>query len=486
MDVIIIHGYSANVKSIKKSLGATLAKVNTRLGADGIKDLALHYVDYISLDDQVSLEDVAESLFLELKSRGFLSKGERQVRFIVHSTGGLVVRQLLAQYAWMNLHTLVHSIVFLAPANFGSPLAHKGKSQIGRLKTVLVDGLFSGDDYVSNWQFGEIGEQILTDLELAAPRQWELSDYDLFNPELGQLYGPDAIRGWVVAGTTGKGITSVVADTDGTDGVIVTSGAGLNVRRLSLDLVHPDSSRAPNQGWSVGVKKRDLPSVPQLIIDELDHATILTDETVAEFTIEALKIRSPAQHQTLTDRIATIEKARNLMHKDRWQQFVVRVTDDRNKPVDDYDLSFNVWNKSVLKKANINPDMGAPLFASMAAREAQVAARDAKLSQEIDKKVRGKIHPHSKQPHYRRILINIDELEQALTPDNILTVSLIAASGDKRVHYATQLVNEIVVHPKTSRQDPVLFMRDTTTQIDIKIDRYSDDGTIVKILSGAS
>lgn len=483
MDVVIIHGYSSNAKSIKQSLGTMLTKVNTKLGADGIRDLRLHYADYVSLDDQVMLEDVVESLFLELKNNGFLEGADRSLRFIVHSTGGLVIRQLMKQYSWMRLHDKIHSIVFLAPANFGSPLAHKGKSQLGRLKTMLVDGLLEGDSYVSAWQFGEVGEQILTDLELASPRQWTLSDFDLFNSSEGALYHADLIKAWVLTGAKSESLASLVADTDGTDGVIVTSGAGLNVRRLTLDVVHPENTRETVTGWSVGVKKRDLPVVPQMIINDLDHGTILTDTEIGELIISALRVKSVPEYETQIERMSTLEKKRNTNGEHRWQQFVMRVSDDRNRNVDDYDLSFNVWNKAVLRRTGITPIVGNTLFSKSITNESRNAARNNGLTQKLDRQLRSKAHKHSTCSEYRRFLIDIDDLESSLGPDDILTFSLIASSGDKRINYSTQEVNDIVVHPRSSRQDPMFFMRDTTTQLDVMLDRFSDQGAIVKMKS---
>lgn len=481
MDVVIIHGYSSNVKAIKQSLGNTLTKVNTKLGTDGIRELRLHYADYVSLDDQVLLEDVAESLFLELKANGLLNGGERSLRFVVHSTGGLVVRQLMQQYSWMRLHDMIHSIVFVAPANFGSPLAHKGKSQLGRLKTMLVEGLFEGDSYISEWQFGEVGEQILTDLELASPRQWILSDFDLFNVTEGAVYNNDLIRAWVFTGAKSESIASIVADTDGTDGVIVTSGAGLNVRRLTLDVVNPENTRDSSTGWSLGIKKRELATVPQMIINDLSHGGILTDAEVAELIIAALKVKSTSDYDTLTQRMTVLERKRNVNGKNRWQQFILRVNDDRHRAVEDYDLSFNVWNKVGLRRAGITPVVGSPLFTKPISNEYRNAARNQALSQQLDTRLRSKAHKHSVSGQYRRFLVDIDELESSLGPDDILTFSIIASSGDKRLHYSTKDVNDIVVHPRSSRQDPTFFMRDTTTQVDIVLDRFSDQGAIVKI-----
>ncbi|MBI2794107.1 MAG: hypothetical protein HYX66_05590 [Ignavibacteria bacterium] len=481
MDVVILHGYSSSAKSIKQSLGNTLTKVNTKLGADGIRDLRLHYADYVSLDDQVMLEDVAESLYLELKVNGLLNGGERSLRFVVHSTGGLVVRQLMQQYSWLRLHDMIHSIVFIAPANFGSPLAHKGKSQLGRLKTMLVDGLLEGDSYVSEWQFGEVGEQILNDLELASPRQWALSDFDLFNAAEGAVYNFDLIKAWVFTGAKSESLASIVADTDGTDGVIVTSGAGLNVRRLTLDVVNPENNRDANTGWSLGIKKRDLATIPQMIINDLDHGGILTDTEVAELIIAALRIKSTTDYDTLTQRMAALERKRNINGEHRWQQFVLRVLDDRHRAVVDYDLSFNVWNKVALRRSGLAPVVGSPLFTKQITNESRNAARNKVLSQQLDSRLRSKAYKHSVSGEYRRFLVDIDELESSLGPDDILTFSLIASSGDKRISYSTKDVNDIVVHPRSSRQDPTFFMRDTTTQVDIVLDRFSEQGAIVRV-----
>ena len=290
MDLIVVHGYSSSAASVKKSLGKALRDANARRGSKRIKDLRLHYADYLSLDDQVQLEDVAESLYLELRSKGFLKKGRRNLNFVVHSTGGLVVRQLLKQYDWMNIKDMVKNIIYLAPANFGSPLAHKGRSQLGRVKAV-VEKLFGGDTYVSNWQFGEVGEQILKDLELCSPRQWDISDYDLLHPRHGSLYGYDKIRGWVFTGAKNDTPASMIADTEGTDGVIMTCGAGLSIRRLSLDMVIPtQTSRTKEAGWDRGLKKKALPDIPQLVLDDLDHGEILDDKTIADLTLEALSV----------------------------------------------------------------------------------------------------------------------------------------------------------------------------------------------------
>ncbi len=481
MDVIVIHGYSSSAKSIRNSLGKALLAANRKRGEGAIMDLKLHYADYLSLDDQVQLEDVAEALYLELTSKGFLEGADRTLRFVVHSTGGLVIRQMLMQYEWMRLRDRVASIVFVAPANFGSPLAHKGKSQLGRLKTIITDNLLGDDSFVSELQFGEVGEQILTDLELAAPRQWLLSDFDLYNDSDGCIYHADGIHASVFTGAKSDSLARIIADLDGTDGVIVTSGAGLNVRRLLLDVVHPDSQRAPDNGWERGSRRKSLPAVPQVVIDDLDHGTILTDADVADMILDALSAETPEDLEALSDRMDNVATARNNGGADQYQQFILNVTDDRGRAVTDYDLTFNVWSRSALHEFGIQTQVGSPLALEALSTEQKRNARIPDVSSTIDKSLRSKAYAHSKRPEFRRFLVNIDELMRQLESDHVLTFSILAESGDHRIHYATTRTNDIVVHPAATSKDPQLFFPNTTTQISVVLDRYSDAEKIVKI-----
>lgn len=482
MNVIIIHGYSSNAESIRKSLGTTLLAANDKRGSAKIPGLQLHYADYVSLDDQVQLEDVAEALYIELQSKGFLKGAGRTLRFVVHSTGGLVIRQLLRQYDWAGIKERVASIVFVAPANFGSPLAAKGKSQLGRLKTIIVDQLFGQDNYVSELQFGEVGEQILTDLEIAAPRQWELTDFDLFHETLGCIYQPDTIRTAVFVGANNDGTPAkLIANLDGTDGVVMTSGAGLNVRRLLLDLVSTGNNRPSEVGWTSGTRPAQLPSVPQVVINDLNHGTILTDSQVAGLILDVLSSTSAKEFESVAAKCDSEAKQRNGSAIEQFQQFVLRVTDDRNKPVTDYDVSLTAWSYDTLKALNIIPVLGKPLVDSGDIK----AITHALLhdhSEKLDRFIREHAYAHSKSKEYRRFLVDYD-LVQTLIEDkkHVLTMSIIAYSGDNRIHYAAGHTKHIVIHTPESNGLPALFYPNTTTQIRVVLDRFSDADTIVSV-----
>lgn len=479
MDVVIIHGYSSNAQSIRKSLGNALLQANANRGPRSIADLRLHYVDYVSLDDQVQLEDVAEALYIELHSKGFLKGSGRTLRCVVHSTGGLVIRQMLKQYSWLNIHERIASIVFLAPANFGSPLAHKGKSQLGRLKTFIADYMFGRADYVSELQFGEVGEQILTDLEMASPRQWDLSDYDLFHPVHGCLYHPEGIHAVVFTGANNESPAKLIADLDGTDGVIVTSGAGLNVRRLKLNFVNPHTEKQSNNFWDNASVGRQLPSIPQLVVDNLDHGTILTDSTIAGLVLDALSAEQPVAFEQFTTRINEIAAQSNHTEP-QFQQFVFNVTDDRNKPVLDYDLSFNVWSRDALRELGVDPQFGTSLRLENLSVAERQKARCIQESKAVDLALRSKVYVHSQSKQFRRFMVNVKDQIATLDQDKIVSMSIVAESGDHRIHYSTTLSNDIVIHPSKA-DDPVLFYPNTTTQIDVCLDRYSQPEQIVRI-----
>ena len=80
----------------------------------------------------------------------------------------------------------------------------------------------------------------------------------------------------------------------------------------------------------------------------------------------------------------------------------------------------------------------------------------------------------------RRFLVNVTQVLNRLDDDVVLTFSLKAMTGDNRIHYADEKVDNIVIHPSKA-SDPTLFYQDTTTQVYVKIDRWGEAGKIVKI-----
>ncbi|MGH6922185.1 MAG: esterase/lipase family protein, partial [Propylenella sp.] len=123
--VVILHGWSDTSESFHD--------LRVFLGNNGFEVTEVWLGDYISKDDDVRIPDVAKRMQAVLSE--MLATGKLKAPFdvIVHSTGGLVVREWVARYFPNGAECPVKRIVMLAPANFGSRLAAAGKSFVGRV-----------------------------------------------------------------------------------------------------------------------------------------------------------------------------------------------------------------------------------------------------------------------------------------------------------------------------------------------------------------
>jgi hypothetical protein len=169
----------------------------------------INLADWVSLNDDVTCIDLAMAMHQAWqKLRGHAKPRSHDV--LVHSTGALVVRD------WMTRHyqpgtVPVKRFVQLAPANFGSPLAHKGRSVLGR----IVKGGF-GNRF-------QTGTQLLKGLELASPYTWKLAERDLFPDgeapgRKTQWYGQNRLLASVLVGLkTYDGLAGAFAG-NGSDG----------------------------------------------------------------------------------------------------------------------------------------------------------------------------------------------------------------------------------------------------------------------------
>ncbi|SDS43453.1 Alpha/beta hydrolase family protein [Halopseudomonas litoralis] len=170
--LVIVHGWSDTHRSFTR-LGKYLA-------AEGIIPDVRHVRlgDYVSLDDDITFDDLIHALNRAWKSEQ-LPTDPRSVDVIVHSTGALVVRYWMTTFFTPSTNPLKR-LLMLAPANFGSPLAHKGRSFVGR----VVKG------FKSDRRF-HTGTHILKGLELDSPFSWQLALRDRFADE--PWYGPGRV-----------------------------------------------------------------------------------------------------------------------------------------------------------------------------------------------------------------------------------------------------------------------------------------------------
>src|SRR5690606_24282448 len=116
----------------------------------------------------------------------------------------------------------IRRLLMLAPANFGSHLAHKGRSFIGR----VVKGFRSDRPF-------HTGATLLQGLDLASPFAWELAQLDCFSDQ--QWYGPDGILATVLVGSRGYTGISAAANEAGSDGTVLVSSANLEPVCVTMD-----------------------------------------------------------------------------------------------------------------------------------------------------------------------------------------------------------------------------------------------------------
>ncbi len=464
MNVIFVHGWSDQPKS--------MVRVAEGLRSAGLTGVNEYYFGYRSRDDEATIADYAEGLHIWLKKHQLLDPSDEKVRgdknlairrnlhFITHSTGALVVRQWMMQYAWVRAADRVATICFLAPANFGSPLAHKGKSFLGKLSK----GIRELRD------FGETGRRTLEALELASPAQWRLADFDLFGAN-GTIYGKNGVRASVITGASGYGGLRAFVNEDGTDGTIVVSGAGLSCRKFSVDF-------ASGRRYADWIKPRGgQPDVPLLVLSEPNHSSILDlgdNPLLAKYVKDTLRSTAKTYDNLFKQfRDETTRQVREVDTKDgrreRYQQFVFHLLDDRWDPIPDYFIEFGAWQRDRIDaNARYPTPTRLPSGKLPKRRKGEI-----KTSEKIGEHFRMNGRAHSVDSSFRRFLMSPAEIDRLLGDEYVLTLQVAADSGDEDIVYDTARFDSVQVYdPKKTGVISWVFP-DTTTLIEMKVDRYT-------------
>ena len=122
--LVLIHGYSAD--------GDDFVPLRSALSKQHVAASDIHICNYVSLNNEITIKDIAEGLERALRTHPVLRDEKQDFDAIVHSTGMLVLRAWLTNAkvpASQNtrLKRLKH-LIGLAPATWGSPQAHKGRT----------------------------------------------------------------------------------------------------------------------------------------------------------------------------------------------------------------------------------------------------------------------------------------------------------------------------------------------------------------------
>jgi pimeloyl-ACP methyl ester carboxylesterase len=366
--VVLIHGWSADSRSMRS--------IAALLDASEFETIDLFLGDYPSTDDDVRISDVALRLDEVIAERQ--AKGELHARFhvIIHSTGALVVRQWLADLTDAGRSSPVDNFLMLAPANFGSPLAHIGRSVLGRMKVGLFNGLQSGTEMLHGL---ELGSQFQEDLALRD--RLTKDDGDTASP-----YAADGTRPYVIVGALRITGTQILSET-GWDGTVRVAGASLDARGLTVDF--SDRGQPPQiTPW----RRRGPLETAFAFVPDRNHLSILRPaegsaqagpyrDRLGELILEALRVDNAEAYQGVvrrwreevtdeTRRLASPEAGalrkevfgrrassipRNRFHEH--YQVVVNAHDGLGHPIEE----FGVWLSA--------PDPSKPLRRGMADHE---------------------------------------------------------------------------------------------------------------------
>jgi hypothetical protein len=318
--IVIIHGWSDKSKSFKPLAQKIRKKLNRPVKT-------INLVDYESMDDEVTFDDLVAAMATEWKKKK-LPTTPHSVDVILHSTGGLVVRHWL-QNQYSSSTAPIKNLVMLAPANFGSPLGHKGTTFIGR----IIKG-WSGD------KLFQVGEKLLQGLELASPYTWNLAMQDRFGRE--SFFGKNKILCTVLVGNAGYSGIAAAANEAGSDGTVRVSTANLNCARISADFsedpLKPEIAMQSSTGKTAFavMDGENHGSIVSKNKNKITFERIVGGLTVTDAKFDSWCLKLDAE----TNAVMTAREQQNNSYYNGYQNTVFLVRDQFCMHVGDYFLEF--------------------------------------------------------------------------------------------------------------------------------------------------
>lgn len=320
--LVIIHGWSDR----SSSFGALRNYLRSLKGAEPFQ---INLADYVSMDDEARYDDLVVAMQRAWTDAGLPTR-PGSVDAVVHSTGGLVIRDWLTS-TYEPGRAPVKRLVMLAPANFGSHLAHQGRSFIGR----VVKGFNSPKMF-------QTGARLLKGLEVASPYSWALAQRDRFKT---QNHFNNGVLCTVLCGNHGYSGIAAAANQDGSDGTVRAASANLNCAMLTADFATDPLKPTYNLRSSVGTTAFRL-------FDNDNHSTVTMkdggpmDPAGRDVLARALAVKDAdfaawcEQCEADTLRITQAGERDNRSDKFGYQNTTVHVIDDAGAAVKDYMLEF--------------------------------------------------------------------------------------------------------------------------------------------------
>ncbi|GGX91944.1 hypothetical protein GCM10007160_19350 [Litchfieldella qijiaojingensis] len=336
--LIILHGWNDSGESfdrLAEHLSRKLPSAEVQLVSIG---------DYLSKSDDLRFDDLQAALERAWTKRG-LPRDAGSADVIVHSTGGLVIRDWLQRHFKADMSPIKH-LVMLAPANFGSPLAHVGRSILGR----VANGFFSRQEGQAVF---DTGAMLLQGLELASPFSWELAMRDRFSDDTG-MFAVGRTLCTVLVGNTGyNGIRSVANEVGG-DGTVRISTANLNCAYVHIDFSEQEREGQRRTVPTLAARHHSSGRTAFRVMNRIDHSAIKLNvsagnfsqaqKEVLELIVRALTVEDAEFeafcHECEQANAALTKGLGNSRGKPGYQNTLVRVRDQFAMPVTDYMIEF--------------------------------------------------------------------------------------------------------------------------------------------------
>jgi len=436
-EIIILHGYSDDRDSFEP--------LASFLGQNGFTTTQIFLGDYVSLEDTVTIPDLAKAFEAALGALG-IATTKNNFDLIVHSTGSLVAREWLTRfYLEEGKPCPIWRYLMLAPANFGSPLGHIGKTMLGRV--------------VKGWRTGfESGTKVLDSLELASPYTWQLARRDLFGEK--SFYQPGVCLTAVLVGSKPyqTGLRQIV-DKNGGDGTVYVCTANLNATGIALNLGRK-GDKPVAQVW-----ERAAEPIALGVFPDRDHGSITRpdqgDPQLGQFILDFLHLDSTPDYRAYSQRCDALTAttlptatppAADIFHT--YQNLVARVTDDLGFSVADYFLEFY---------------------------ERPGSARDEKrvddLMVTIHTEILESVHVYGNDSSYRSLLFDLTDLAKILANDEELVFSLSAAHLSDLIGYSAGADNDIGEYPVDDLARSPFWQANSTVLLDVCIERTQSADT---------
>jgi hypothetical protein len=310
--VLLVHGYS--VRQLKG-----YGQFPTLLAAHQIPNSAIMLSAFLSLDDQVTCDDLATAL--EDHVAQFEAAGGRLTRaaVICHSTGALVARRWILNRVAAGRSLPSHLVTF-AGANHGSTLAQVGRTILARLFRNIVEA-------------SSVGAGVVADLDYGSSFLWTVNRQWLDTLNAGGLGN---LRCFSLGGDRHDMFAGEVfwqVGERGSDSVVRVSGANLKYTVIDADpQANPPRLRAVSPAAPVA----------HLVVAGYTHGGIIGDVRAAidppfAALLQALAVDSEQAYQEVATDWANRTQTWSEAHPDQVNAMVVfRLRDEAGRPIPDH------------------------------------------------------------------------------------------------------------------------------------------------------